>query len=118
VYAAETAGPIPYRWALGRARIRFAANPADSLTLTLRAPRPDTPVTVYFRGVALATLRVGVAWQTFELPVANPDALRGGDGEIGVVELQAPEVVVGPNDPYPRAVAIAGAELHFLANPR
>ena len=123
LYAAERDGARPFRWTLGRARIRFASNPALRLHLTLRAPRPATPVEVRYQGIAVATITVGVAWQTFDLPLkdiidARDLATSGGDAQIGVVELRAPTAVQSARDPYPRGVALGGAELVYDPNPR
>jgi 4-amino-4-deoxy-L-arabinose transferase-like glycosyltransferase len=123
LYAAERDGARPFRWTLGRARIRFDARPAVRLALTLRAPRPGTPVEVRYQGLSVATLEVGDQWQQFDLPLREPAGARdlatgGGDAQIGVVELRAPTVVQSVDDPYPRGVALAAAELEYDPNPR
>jgi 4-amino-4-deoxy-L-arabinose transferase-like glycosyltransferase len=123
LYAAESDGGRPFRWTLGRARMRFASRPAVRLALTLRAPRPGTLVEVRYQGLLVATLQVGTEWQRFDLPLREPAGARdlatsGGDAQIGVVELRAPTVVQSVSDPYPRGVALAAAELEYDPNPR
>jgi hypothetical protein len=111
VYAPQQADGRPFRWTHAQAQIRFAQPGAERLRLVLRAPRPATPVQIHYQNEWLTTLEVGTDWQTFEvdLPAPPPGTRPSVDAQI--VELRAPTVVRSPQQPYPRGVALAAAQL-------
>lgn len=126
VYAPEHDGERAFRWTMGRAQVRLGQLPAPAggqqrqpeqvcLSLVLRAHRPATPVEIYLHPdpkhgessppacEEAAVLRVGTAWQQFDIVTEEAP---------GLLELRAPARPHSTGEPYPRGVALAEAWLH------
>lgn len=100
VYAAEQQAGETFRWTLDHARLRLDLQGAQTIHLRLRAPKEATPLRIVANGATLAELEVGTAWQDFSLPV--PEEFW----TAREIELFAPLVVLSPEEPYARGVAI------------
>jgi 4-amino-4-deoxy-L-arabinose transferase-like glycosyltransferase len=108
VYAPERDEGRAFRWTMERAQLRFVAPEAERLLLELRAPRPATPVEVFYQGHHVADLQVGTDWQEVAIPLPASSALPT---DVQVVELRAPTYVRSTAAPYPRGVALARVRL-------
>jgi hypothetical protein len=108
IYAPERGAGRAFRWTMERAQLRFAAPGAERLLLELRAPRPATPVEVFYQGQQVAALQVGTDWQ--EVAISLPASSAPPD-DVQVVELRAPTHVRSTAAPYPRGVALASIRL-------
>lgn len=100
VYAATEQDGVAFRWTLDRVRLRLDLQGAKTLHLRMRAPQPATPLTIQAAGKPIATVEVGTQWQDFSVPLSEEL------WQQREIELLAPLVVLSPEEPYARGVAL------------
>lgn len=110
VTAPERDTEYTYRWTYERAQLRLGATDASMLELVLRAPLSDTVVSIWYKSERIATVTVAPRWELFRIPLPIDEGLPANDNQ-NWVEIRTEPVVTGPEQPYPRGVAVAEVRL-------